>query len=40
MRLVKLRGESMQAAADTTPSGMASIIGLRWGGQQRYGWAG
>eukprot|EP00887_Chlorella_sp_A99_P001453 scaffold8.g1453.t1 len=28
VRLVKLRGESMQAAADARPSGMASIIGL------------
>mmetsp|Transcript_15720 Transcript_15720/g.49389 ORF Transcript_15720/g.49389 Transcript_15720/m.49389 type:complete len:376 (+) Transcript_15720:71-1198(+) len=28
VRLVKLRGESMQAAADAQPSGMASIIGL------------
>lgn len=28
LRLVKLRGEAMQAAADATPSGMVSIIGL------------
>ena len=28
VRLVKLRGESMQAAADATPSGMCSVIGL------------
>lgn len=28
VRLVKLRGESMQAAADATPSGMVSVIGL------------
>ena len=28
LKLVKLRGESMQAAADATPSSMASIIGL------------
>lgn len=28
LRLVKLRGESMQAAADATPSGMVSVIGL------------
>ena len=28
VKLVKLRGESMQAAADATPSGMASVIGL------------
>ena len=28
LKLVKLRGESMQAAADATPSGMASVIGL------------
>ena len=28
MRLVKLRGESMQAAADAQPSGMVSVIGL------------
>lgn len=28
LKLVKLRGESMQAAADMTPSGMVSIIGL------------
>ena len=28
LRLVKLRGESMQAAADAKPSAMASVIGL------------
>jgi [acyl-carrier-protein] S-malonyltransferase len=28
VRLVRRRGEAMQAAADTTPSGMVSIIGL------------
>ncbi|GAX79375.1 hypothetical protein CEUSTIGMA_g6817.t1 [Chlamydomonas eustigma] len=28
LRLVKLRGESMQAAADAQPSGMLSVIGL------------
>jgi [acyl-carrier-protein] S-malonyltransferase len=28
VRLVKLRGESMQAAADATPSAMVSVIGL------------
>lgn len=28
LKLVKIRGESMQAAADATPSGMASVIGL------------
>ena len=28
LRLVKLRGESMQAAADATPSAMVSVIGL------------
>lgn len=28
LRLVKLRGEVMQAAADAQPSGMASVIGL------------
>ncbi len=28
MKLVKLRGESMQAAADAKPSGMVSVIGL------------
>ena len=28
MRLVKLRGESMQAAADARPSAMVSVIGL------------
>jgi len=28
LRLVKLRGESMQAAADMVPSGMCSVIGL------------
>lgn len=28
VRLVKLRGESMQAAADAQPSGMVSVIGL------------
>lgn len=28
VKLVKLRGESMQAAADATPSAMASVIGL------------
>jgi [acyl-carrier-protein] S-malonyltransferase len=28
LRVVKVRGEAMQAAADTTPSGMASILGL------------
>jgi len=27
VKLVKLRGESMQAAADAVPSGMASVIG-------------
>lgn len=29
LKLVKIRGESMQAAADLTPSGMCSIIGLK-----------
>lgn len=28
LRLVKLRGESMQAAADAVQSGMVSVIGL------------
>nr|QKY14966.1 malonyl coenzyme a acyl carrier protein transacylase (FABD) [Polytomella parva] len=28
LRLVKIRGESMQAAANATPSGMVSIVGL------------
>ncbi len=28
LRVVKVRGEAMQAAADSTPSGMASILGL------------
>ena len=28
LKLVKLRGESMQAAADAKPSGMVSVIGL------------
>mmetsp|Transcript_25446 Transcript_25446/g.87156 ORF Transcript_25446/g.87156 Transcript_25446/m.87156 type:complete len:349 (-) Transcript_25446:702-1748(-) len=28
LKLVKLRGESMQAAADASPSGMTSVIGL------------
>lgn len=28
LRLVKLRGESMQAAADQKPSAMVSVIGL------------
>ena len=28
LKLVKLRGESMQAAADATPSAMVSVIGL------------
>lgn len=28
VRLVQLRGESMQAAADAQPSGMVSVIGL------------
>ena len=28
LRLVKLRGESMQAAADAASSGMVSVIGL------------
>lgn len=28
LKLVKLRGESMQAAADAAPSGMTSVIGL------------
>ena len=28
LRLVKLRGESMQAAADAVKSGMVSVIGL------------
>lgn len=28
LKLVQLRGESMQAAADAQPSGMVSIIGL------------
>lgn len=28
VRLVKTRGESMQAAADSKPSAMASVIGL------------
>jgi hypothetical protein len=40
LRLVKLRGESMQAAADAKPSGMLSVIGLdadkvRWAGLGR-----
>ena len=45
VRLVKLRGESMQAAADAQPSGMVSVIGLsadqvRWGlrGWRAGGW--
>ena len=28
LKLVKLRGESMQAAADAKPSAMVSVIGL------------
>jgi [acyl-carrier-protein] S-malonyltransferase len=28
LRVVKVRGQAMQAAADATPSGMASIVGL------------
>jgi [acyl-carrier-protein] S-malonyltransferase len=28
LRLVKTRGEAMQAASDTTPSGMVSVLGL------------
>lgn len=28
LKLVKLRGESMQAAADAAKSGMVSVIGL------------
>jgi [acyl-carrier-protein] S-malonyltransferase len=28
LKLVKLRGESMQAAADAVKSGMVSVIGL------------
>lgn len=28
LRVVKVRGESMQAAADATPSGMVSVLGL------------
>lgn len=28
VRLVKIRGESMQAAADARPSAMVSVIGL------------
>jgi malonyl CoA-acyl carrier protein transacylase len=28
LKLVKLRGESMQAAADAVPSAMVSVIGL------------
>lgn len=28
LKLVKLRGESMQAAADAAPSAMISVIGL------------
>jgi hypothetical protein len=28
LRIVKTRGEAMQAASDASPSGMASIIGL------------
>src|SRR4051812_48400266 len=28
LRLVKTRGEAMQAAADATPSGMVSVLGL------------
>ena len=28
LKLVKIRGESMQAAADARPSGMVSVIGL------------
>ena len=28
LKLVKLRGESMQAAADASKSGMTSVIGL------------
>jgi [acyl-carrier-protein] S-malonyltransferase len=31
VRIVKARGEAMQAASDATPSGMASIIGLEVG---------
>jgi malonyl CoA-acyl carrier protein transacylase len=28
LKLVQLRGESMQAASDASPSGMVSVIGL------------
>ena len=28
LKLVQLRGESMQAASDAAPSGMVSVIGL------------
>ena len=28
LKLVKIRGESMQAAADARPSGMVSVIGF------------
>lgn len=45
VRLVKLRGESMQAAADAQPSGMVSVIGLsadkvcrRWACPLGWGW--
>lgn len=38
LRLVKLRGESMQAAADAKPSGMVSVIGLD--ADKVGGWAG
>ncbi len=31
VRLVRARGEAMQAASDATPSGMAAIVGLREG---------
>ena len=30
LRLVQQRGEAMQAAADATPSGMVSVLGLDW----------
>jgi [acyl-carrier-protein] S-malonyltransferase len=30
LRLVKTRGEAMQAAADATPSGMVSVLGLEF----------
>jgi [acyl-carrier-protein] S-malonyltransferase len=37
VRLVKIRGESMQAAADAQPSGMVSVIGLS---ADKVGWVG